>query len=231
MDAISAAVARNLDLTQNQPLKDLVYAAFRKTIILGEIPSGERINEKLFADTMNISRTPVRYALERLIEEDLVARKPGIGVVVKGIRIQDAYEIFAIRRELDALATRQAMKIMTVEQFDDLKALLEQTDQLNQQNRIDEVLANFTRFNDMIYDDSQMFRLKSIVKKLREYLFYFRDISVHAKERRDKALAEHWQIFRAMQQQDVDQINTLTREHLDRSLNFIIQEMRKHDIN
>lgn len=179
---------------------------------------------------MNISRTPVRYALERLIEEDLVARKPGIGVVVKGIRIQDAYEIFAIRRELDALATRQAMKIMTVEQFDDLKALLEQTDQLNQQNRIDEVLANFTRFNDMIYDDSQMFRLKSIVKKIAG-ISLFRDISVHAKERRDKALAEHWQIFRAMQQQDVDQINTLTREHLDRSLNFIIQEMRKHDIN
>ena len=46
MSAIIQAVKKNLDITQNKPLKISLYEAFRKTIILGEIPAGTRINEK-----------------------------------------------------------------------------------------------------------------------------------------------------------------------------------------
>ena len=62
-----------------------MYEAFRKTIILGQIPAGSRINEKEFSDTLNISRTPIRYALRQLVEEQLVEHVPKIGIVVKGI--------------------------------------------------------------------------------------------------------------------------------------------------
>ena len=49
MSTIIKAVSKNLDLSQNKPLKDLIYEAFCKTVILGEIPAGERINEKEFS--------------------------------------------------------------------------------------------------------------------------------------------------------------------------------------
>ena len=39
MSAIIEAVKRNLDITQNKPLKISLYEAFRKTIILGQIPA------------------------------------------------------------------------------------------------------------------------------------------------------------------------------------------------
>ncbi len=50
MSAIIQAVKKNLDITQNKPLKISLYEAFRKTIILGEIPAGTRINEKRILD-------------------------------------------------------------------------------------------------------------------------------------------------------------------------------------
>lgn len=131
MNQVVPAVKRNLDLSENRPIKEAVYEALRKTILLGEIPSGERINEKNLSENLNISRTPIRYALERLDEEDLVERKTGIGVIVRGISINDAYEIFDIRKELDALATRKAMRLMTPAQFKQMRALLEETDRLN----------------------------------------------------------------------------------------------------
>ena len=57
MRSIIQAVKRNLDLSQNIPLKIALYEAFRKTIILGDIPAGSRINEKEFSEQLNISRT------------------------------------------------------------------------------------------------------------------------------------------------------------------------------
>ncbi|WP_086313657.1 hypothetical protein A5821_001186 [Enterococcus sp. 7F3_DIV0205] len=228
MSKISEAVGKNLDLSLNEPLKELVYKAFRKTIILGEIPAGQRINEKEFSEVMNISRTPIRYALQKLVEEGLVDHVKGVGIIVRGISLNDAHEIYAIRKSLDVLATITAMKEMTSDDFDELKALLEETEQLNEENEIDQVLQRFSDFNELIYEKSKMLRLKSIVMKLREYLVYFRDISIRSKDRRDKALNEHWLIYKCMLNQEETQLELLITEHLDYSQSFILKEMEKH---
>ena len=221
MSAVIQAVKNNLDITQNKPLKISLYEAFRKTIILGEIPAGTRINEKEFSTELNISRTPIRYALNELTKELLVEHIPKIGVIVKGISIKDAHEIFEIRKSLDTLATINAMK----KDFEELAAILEECDKLNAEDKVDEVLANFTTFNDFIYEKSQMTRLKEIVNELRTYVIYFRDLSIRSSERRTKALNEHKLIYRGMLNKDVEQITLITHEHLDRSLKFILKQM------
>jgi len=231
MDVVVQAVAKNLDLSQNQPLKDLVFEAFRKTIILGDIPAGTRINEKKFAEELNVSRTPIRYALRRLADEDLVTSAPGVSTMVKGITIKDAYEIFDIRKELDSLATRKAMSQMTAADFEELRKLLERTE-----TELDEVpdrtvVSYFTDFNQFIYNHCDMPHLVSIVFKLQAYLVYFRDISIMSRERRALALQEHWRIYQAMVNHDEVQINLIIREHLGQSLQFIIKEMREHHLD
>ena len=50
MSAIIQAVKKNLDITQNKPLKISLYEAFRKTIILGEIPCSTRIKRERILD-------------------------------------------------------------------------------------------------------------------------------------------------------------------------------------
>ena len=231
MSAIIEAVKRNLDITQNKPLKISLYEAFRKTIILGQIPAGTRINEKEFSTALNISRTPIRYALTELTKELLVEHIPKIGIIVKGISIKDALEIYDIRKALDTLATIKAMTLMTPEDFQQLQAILEECEQLNQANRVDEVLANFTKFNDFIYAKSQMTRLRDIVSELRTYVIYFRDLSIRSSQRRSAALEEHWLIYRGMCNHDIDQITLITHEHLDRSLRFILKQMEKLHID
>ena len=223
MSAVIQAVKKNLKIS--------LYEAFRKTIILGEIPAGTRINEKEFSTELNISRTPIRYALNELTKEMLVEHIPKIGVIVKGISIKDAHEIFEIRKSLDTLATINAMKLMTKEDFKELQAILEECDQLNAEDKVDEVLANFTTFNDFIYEKCQMTRLKEIVNELRTYVIYFRDLSIRSSERRTKALDEHKLIYRGMLNNDVEQITLITHEHLDRSLKFILKQMEKLHID
>lgn len=148
-------VKDNLELSRNKPLKTSIYEAFKKTIILGDIPAGERINEKEFSEQLNISRTPIRFALQELVKERLAEHRPRIGIVVKGISTKDAYEIYDIRKSLDTLATIEAMKRMTTADFAELKALLEQGDAYNQSDQVDELLQNFSDFNSFLYEKAK----------------------------------------------------------------------------
>jgi len=227
---IVSAIKCNLDLTQNKPLKVAVYEALRKTIILGDIPAGKRINEKELSEELNFSRTPIRFALQKLVKEQLVEHVPRIGIVVKGISIKDAYEIYDIRKALDTLATIRAMERMDEQDFAELEQLLERGEYYNKTDQVDNLLQNFSDFNEFIYEKSQMLRLKEIVTNLQTYLVYFRDISIRASARRSLALNEHWLIYRGMKNQDVEQITLITHEHIDRSLQFILKEMERRKI-
>lgn len=191
MTSITEVVKNNLELSQNKPLKIALYDAFKKTIILREIPAGTRINEKEFSTELNISRTPIRYALGVLEEEKLVEHLPNKGIIVKGVSLDDAHEIFEIRKALDTLASTTAMIKMTDDDFEEMRQLLETCEGYLVNNQVDKVLDNFNDFNNLIYVKSQMLRLKEIVSELQAYLLYFRRISISSVERRRKALDEH----------------------------------------
>lgn len=231
MTNIFESIKNNLDLSQNKSLKESVYQALRKTIILGDIPAGMRINEMELADVLNISRTPIRYALKELTQENLVEHQLGIGTVVKGIKMKDAYEIYDIRKSLDTLATVKAMQNMTADDYQALETLLTYGEKLNKEDRIDEVLQNFSDFNSFIYDKSEMLRLRQIVTELQTYLVYFRDVAIRSSARRHIALEEHWLILKGMRNNDIESITLMVHDHLDRSLQFIIQEMEQRHID
>lgn len=214
-----------VDLKQNLPINESVYNGLRQAIIKGIIPAGERINEKEYAERLNISRTPIREALRRLETEQLVERIPGFGTVVKKITVGDAIEIFKIRKVLEVLATTNAMHNMTEEDYAELRRLLERTDEANNEGDVRLVTELFGEFNAMIYRFSRMPRLAQIVTSLSEYLKRFRDISMRAKARRDKAISEHWMIYEGMLARDEERINMIIVKHLDYSKDHIIMEM------
>lgn len=217
------------DMAQYKPLNEIVFDGIRKAIIKGRIPVGEKINEKEYAQRMNISRTPIRDALRRLEKEGLVEYIPRYGVIVKKISIEDAKEIYKIRVALDILATTSAMSLMTEEQFGQMEDLLNKTEETNKRNDVEKVTGFFSSFNKMIYDFSEMPRLTSIVIKLQEYLVRFRDISMRGEARRRKALDEHWMIYRAMRNRDENQVELITKEHLAYSEKYIIKEMERQE--
>lgn len=224
-------VQSNLNIYQNKTLKDSLHEALKETIVLGQVPAGTRINEKELSDALNISRTPIRHALERLESEQLVERKHGRGVIVRGISQSDAREIFSIRKALDTLATVTAAKNMNEKDFHDLQLLLQDGDNFYNEGLIDELLENFKEFNDFIYEKSEMSRLPAILKELKEYLFYFRDISIRSDERAGPALNDHWKIYEGMKNKNWESLEEIIHQHLKDSEDYILEEMERREID
>lgn len=227
MEDYMGKVIEMIDLTQNKPLNQIIYEGLRSAIIKGVIPMGERINEKNYADALNVSRTPIREALHRIQDEDIVRHVPNFGIMVTQFSQKDVDEIYQIRHSLEILATVNATVLMTEEREAEMDKLLKDTEQAQAEGRVRDVIEMSKRFNTMIYEFAEMPRLNSIQNRLRDYLIRFRDISLMNDARRQLAIDEHRQIFEFMRSGNIEEMQELITEHLFRSKEFISLEMNK----
>lgn len=90
---------------------EMVYRRLRELIVRGQIAPGARIIETDVAHRLGVSRTPVRGALQRLIQEGYVVESPRLQQsrpMVAPLTREDARELFYIVAEIEGLAARHA---------------------------------------------------------------------------------------------------------------------------
>lgn len=218
---------KNTDLSQNRPLKDVVYESLRKTLIEGKIPVGERFIEKEYSDRLNISRTPVRDSLKQLEAEGLIKYIPRTGVIVNRITRDDVIEIYKIRNSLELLVATESMKHITQTDAENIYKLLDMTELANKEGKTDEVIHLFTKFNNQLYDLSNMKILPTMISNLNSYLHRFRIISIEDSSRREKALLEHKQIIDAIVAKDRYLAEMIIKKHLYDSLDVVLQKIEE----
>lgn len=226
-DRVNDIIRDNLDLERNEPLKDVLYDCFRQTVVLGELATGTQINEERLSKALHISRTPIRIALDRLAEERLVERVAGSGVLVRGVSLRDAKELYEIRKALESLAFIKAAHNMNDADFEEMRFLLERGERCNAQGDVDAVVANFGEFNDFVFGHAAMARLQEIVDGIQVYLHYFRDTAIRQSDRRDTALQEHWNIYLAMRFGTDKKINAEVEKHLLNNYHFVAKVMSR----
>lgn len=98
----------------------------REQILSGAFPVGTRIKTEEIANSLGVSRMPVRDALQQLHSEGLVVIRPNRGAIVTKLTADEIQEMFDIRAALEALAARHACNNLTSENFAQLESVLEQ---------------------------------------------------------------------------------------------------------
>lgn len=92
--------------TANRSLS--VTDQIRDAILDGTVSAGERINEVRFSKTLEVSRTPVRAALQALAGEGLLDYAPNRGFIVREFPLSTIVDAYEIRASLEGLAVRFA---------------------------------------------------------------------------------------------------------------------------
>src|SRR5205085_2500409 len=101
---------------------DHAYEQLWKHVIMIGGSEEQRLSDVSLAEQLGMSRTPVRQALERLVQEGLVRSDPRRGFWTSTYTDQDIHEIYDLRGALEVLAVRLAAPHLSQE---DLKAHLE----------------------------------------------------------------------------------------------------------
>lgn len=81
--------------------KNYVYEDLKKKIVMGELQPGAVINEKIYAQEMGVSRTPVHEAVQRLAHEGMVVIIPRCGTIVSHISVEDVRQLYELRKMLE----------------------------------------------------------------------------------------------------------------------------------
>lgn len=84
-----------------------VVATLRQLIVKGRLPAGERVAEIPVAQSLGVSRTPVRLAFRALEQEGLLSRAGKRGYVVRRFSEADVRAAIEVRGTLEGLAARQ----------------------------------------------------------------------------------------------------------------------------
>lgn len=87
------------------------YHDIKNRIMSGEYPPGAPLSESALTRVIEASRTPIREALCRLVEEGYVERVQGRGFHVSRITIQVLQDAFEVRRLLEGTAARRAAEL------------------------------------------------------------------------------------------------------------------------
>ncbi|MEM3433559.1 MAG: GntR family transcriptional regulator [Candidatus Methanomethyliaceae archaeon] len=90
-------------------MADGVYERLRELITNLVLKPGQRISVEDVAHMLEVSATPVREALHRLVEEGFVEQKPYIGFFVTNLTPEDVEELFEIRKTLETLAIQRLL--------------------------------------------------------------------------------------------------------------------------
>ena len=88
-----------LDLTK--PIPPQLYEILRQRIVDNTLQPGERISEACLAQEFNVSRTPLRAALQQLATDGLVSVRPQVGTLVAGLDAGQLNEAVFIRAALE----------------------------------------------------------------------------------------------------------------------------------
>lgn len=110
-----------------QTLAGHVYEELQRAIIEGLLPPGQKLVIDQIAKQMNVSITPVREALMRLLREGLVSEVPYSGLHVTRLSNDDLRELWSIRGVLEGYAVKLAANALSAA---DLVALKEDLDLL-----------------------------------------------------------------------------------------------------
>jgi len=107
---------------QRLRLSDQVYEQVKQLVIRGDIAPGRLLSERELMADLEVGRTPLRQALQRLEQEHFLTVVPGGGYLVADITFDGIMHLYELRRPVEALSARLAAvwaRPRDVEQFED----------------------------------------------------------------------------------------------------------------
>ena len=210
-----------------RPLHEEAVGRLRELIVQGELPPGERLNERLLCQQLGISRTPLREAIKLLASEGLVSLSPNRGAQVAPLEAARLAETLCVMGALEALAGELACKHAPDAQIAEVAAL--HAEMVAKHARGD--LASYFRYNQAIHlkivEASGNATLAHTYRQLNANVLRARYMANLSRERWDEAVREHEKILAALTARDASRLRRLLEDHLANKLAAVPSALHK----
>lgn len=196
-------------------IADQVFEQLERDILSGKYPRGELLSELRLSSEMGVSRTPVREAIRRLEQENIV-QECGRGVMVLGISKEDMLDMYDIRIRLDGLAARRAAENMGDDELREMREIVE-LQEFYASKEGDEYSTKLydldSQFHELLYQGSGSRMMAEVLCSVHRKMAKYRMSSLSRQRRAAMSISEHKDIYTAIADRDGDKADEVARCH------------------
>jgi len=218
---VATAPLERIDRTR--PLRQQIYAIIRRMILTGEFAPSSIIDEKAIALQLGVSRTPVREAVKKLSDENLVEVKAQSATVVAPIDRRLIREAFLIRRALEVESIGFAAERMNDRHAERLEELNLLHTHAIQRRRYVDAIAWDDAFHRYISEISDLPRLWKAIEISKAQLDRCRHLTIPKPALAQATLVQHRNIIKALVQKDEALSRRMMSDHLEKAYEGILQ--------
>ncbi len=179
-----------------------ILSALLDDIESGKLPPGAPLDERALATQFEVSRTPVREALQQLVARELVVITPRQGAMVARMSISKIRGLMELLGELESFAARLAARRVDATSRERLQRTLQRCEEAAQSGGTAEYALANSMFHEAIFKGSRNDYLAAQLRQAHRLIqrYRVRDFQTPAQIR--KSLEDHVAIANAIGQGD-----------------------------
>lgn len=195
-------------------LKEKVYEILKEMIISGKLKYNERIEEDALATSLEVSRTPVREAINKLEQEGWINIIPRRGMFVSNVSLKEINDIFQVRLNLETIILQMGFSNIPLNECQRLKrefeSFLDKELTKDEAKTLDE-LDNTLHL--LILKSCNNNFIEKMMENVYEHNMRLRNQSVQSNDRRNEATKEHINLIDSILDGDLDKALELIKYH------------------
>ncbi|MFC0271767.1 GntR family transcriptional regulator [Metabacillus herbersteinensis] len=209
-------------MTDDSSNMQSLYLKIKQQIINQDLKPGERLPERELAEKYNVSRTPIRQALQQLSIEGLVEFIPYKGAFIKDLTIEEFKDITQLRMVLEKLAVEICCDSSDESVVKDLEEIITKQKNAIINKDVKEYSLLDQEFHYSFVRTSENKELKKFIELLNQKSFLSRIRTLSLPGQMERSVEEHQEILNCILLKDKEGAGNKASAHVQDALQTYI---------
>lgn len=203
----------------DDPLVNALYRLIRT----GELSPGERVDQRLISERLEVSRTPLREALRALHADGILTRTPNAGYVVAKLSASDLLQYYSMRAFLEHQVL-SALEWPSDEELEHLRHANEDCRAAAAAGALEDLMMANMAFHFTMFSWSALKIMVKEIERVWRVSDPYRALHLSNPERRSHVAVDHDRMIEAIEARDTARLIELQDAHRAASRN-LLQDM------
>lgn len=193
----------------------IVVEVLREKILSGDIAAGQPLRQSALAESLNVSRIPVREALVQLEAEGLVKFEAHKGATATELSVEQVTELFELRALIETDLLRKAIPNLSVDDLAQAKAVLNEMEvAFRQTDSVASWSELNTRFHTCLYQAAERPHTLEVVHGLNTHCDRYIRLQLLLAGGIPRAESDHRKLLDFCEQKQIDEATSLLKDHI-----------------
>lgn len=197
-------------------LRDQTYMKLRQVIDEADIyhsRSEIRLDERELTEALGVSRTPIREAMARLVQEGFLRAGSRRGVYILRKTKREIVEMIHMWAALESAAAQLAIQRATDEEIAQLRRMFDDFRDSTPAEHIDEYSAANIAFHSAVVRLSKSEVIFDTIENIFAHVRAIRKMTLPQSDRASRSIVDHMRIIEALESRDTELAERLVKHH------------------